>query len=95
MTGSSVAPTEALPLVEYCLLICFAGFQTMTLNEMPVFSPNEYFWKNHWDGVEPKWCAYARCVREAMAENGNFELHKTQSEDKVEFKNLIRGKKPA
>lgn len=67
----------------------------MVVSEMPVFKPNEFFWKNHWDGVEPKWVAYARCVREAMATTGDFKLHNTQLEDKVLFKNLIRGKKTA
>lgn len=38
--------------------------------EMPVFAPNEYFWQNHWDGEEDKWCAYARVVRQIIAEQG-------------------------
>lgn len=35
---------------------------TYTLQEMPVFEPNEYFWKEHWDGKENKWETYARAV---------------------------------
>ena len=31
---------------------------------LPVFKPNEYFWKHHWrEGKEEKWEAYARAVR--------------------------------
>ena len=32
---------------------------------MPVFAPNEYFWKNHWDGKneEDKWKVFANAVR--------------------------------
>jgi hypothetical protein len=29
---------------------------------MPVFEPNEYFWKNHWDGQEEKWRVFAKAV---------------------------------
>jgi hypothetical protein len=35
---------------------------------MPVFEPNEYFWKNHWDGKEEKWRVYARVVQQLIAE---------------------------
>ena len=41
---------------------------------MPVFRPNEYFWKNHWDGKEEKWVAYARAVRLAMSEASGIGL---------------------
>jgi hypothetical protein len=39
-----------------------AVFAYYDLHEMPVFEPNEYFWKHHWDGKEDKWKAYARAV---------------------------------
>jgi hypothetical protein len=35
---------------------------------MPVFSPNDYFWKHHWDGKEEKWQAYARAMQQLMAD---------------------------
>jgi len=70
--------------------VCMHGYSTLTMYEMPVFTPNEYFWKNHWDGKEEKWVAFARAVREAMAETGGFELSNTKLEDKVEFKKLIK-----
>ena len=37
-----------------CRLASVPGW-TYTLYEMPVFEPNDYFWKNHWDGKEEKW----------------------------------------
>jgi hypothetical protein len=37
-------------------------------DELPVFEPNEYFWQHHWDGREEKWVAYARAVRQIIAE---------------------------
>jgi len=39
----------------------------INVKKMPVFEPNDYFWKNHWDGKEEKWVAYARAVREIIA----------------------------
>ena len=44
--------------------------------EMPVFTPNDYFWNKYWDGKDPadKWKVFAKAVREAMAETGNLKL---------------------
>jgi hypothetical protein len=64
----------------------------MTLNEMPVFRPNEYFWQHHWDGKEEKWIAYSRAMRTIMAEHAGMKLCDTTLEDKVDFKNLVKGK---
>ena len=63
-----------------------------TLKEMPVFRPNEYFWKHHWDGKEPKWEAYARAVRQTLADHSGLQLSDTSLEAKVDFKQLVRGK---
>ena len=41
----------------------------MSLKELPVFKPNEYFWKNHWNkDKEERWEAYARVMRQLIAE---------------------------
>lgn len=92
LTGSEIAPTDGISLVWYCVQILCAGIVTMTLNEMPVFKPNDFFWKNHWDGKEEKWIAYCRAVRTIMAENAGMTMSNTRLEDKVDFKNLVRGK---
>ena len=42
----------------------------VTVNFLPVFEPNDFFWEKHWDGKEPKWIAYARAVRLIMADFG-------------------------
>ena len=50
---------------------------TLHMKIYPVFKPNEYFWKNHWDekSSESKWEAYARVIREdIIAKSHNFEL---------------------
>lgn len=62
--------------------------------EMPVFAPNEYFWKNFADGKDEKEkvAIFAEAVREAMAEVGGFKLSDSTVEDKFEYKKMIWGK---
>ena len=62
--------------------------------EMPVFAPNDYFWKNHWDGKDEKkkWYVFAEAVRQAMAECGNYKLSSATMQDKMEYKEIIWGK---
>ena len=61
---------------------------------MPVFEPNDFFWEHHWDGKEEKWVAFARAVRQAIIETGDFKDTPMSMRDKLEYKNLVRGKKP-
>ena len=68
----------------------------MNVKIYPVFKPNDYFWKNHWNesSGEQKWEAYARVVRdEIMAPSFNFKLSDLTAQDKVDFKNIMKGKK--
>lgn len=60
---------------------------------MPVFEPNEYFWKNHWDGKEEKWKAYARAMQQIMCEASGYKFSKNRIEDKFEYKKVIKGAK--
>ena len=49
---------DVMNIWHWSFLVPFAGIFTQTeLLEMPVFAPNEYFWKNYWDGKDPeiKW----------------------------------------
>jgi hypothetical protein len=58
------------------------------LIEMPVFAPNEYFWKHHWDGKDPeqKWEVFANAVREAMSEASGLKLSDSTLQDKMDYK---------
>ena len=62
--------------------------------EMPVFEPNEYFWKHHWDGKDPetKWIVFADAVRAVMAECAGLELSDETLATKSEYKNVVWGK---
>ena len=73
-------------MVEACINIVSCGVASLTITDMPVFKPNDYFWQHHWDGKEEKWVAYARAVRTLMAENAGLKLCDTSLEAKVDFK---------
>ena len=77
------------------LFMCLQSiYISVELTEMPVFEPNEYFWQNHLQPGEEKWQAYARVVRDIMADQGGLEKLETTMEDKFEYKALFKGKKP-
>jgi len=87
---------DAISIPDYCVVLFQVVFAIYTIQELPVFEPNEFFWKNHWqEGKEEKWEAYARVLREIMAEVGGLKLSDLQAEDKLVYKDLVRGKKPS
>lgn len=65
----------------------------MHMSEMPVFCPNDYFWKHHWDGKEEKWMAYARAVQTIIAEELGIPTSKSSIRQKLEYRDMKRGKK--
>jgi hypothetical protein len=91
LTGVSAVHGDASTLLAYLNILIHCVFTIYTTHEMPVFEPNEFFWKNHWDGKEEKWVAYARAVRTLMAEAGGLKLSDSSMEDKMAYKKLIRG----
>jgi len=52
-------------------------FHTYTVNFLPVFEPNEYFWKHHWEPNQEKektkHKTYARVIREIMINNSKLK----------------------
>ena len=60
---------------------------------MPVFKPNEYFWKHHWDGKEEKWMAYARAMQKVIADELGVQTSESSIKEKLEYRDLKRGKK--
>ena len=47
------------------------GYIIVNVDVLPVFEPNEYFWKNHWlEGKEENWEAFARVTRDIIAKHG-------------------------
>lgn len=92
--GNGLNLGSALGYWHYAFVIFSSVAGYASFSEMPVFAPNDYFWKNHWDGKDPadKWKVYAEAVREAMAKTGNLQLCDTETWDKQAYKNEIWGK---
>jgi hypothetical protein len=60
--------------------------------ELPVFKPNDYFFKHHQREKEEKWETFARVTRELMAKVGNLKTSELSVEDKFEYKKLLYSK---
>lgn len=94
LTGVRPVHGDAINIFTYCIVLAQILFAVYIIQELPVFEPNEYFWKNHWqEGKEEKWEAYARVIREIMCEVGGLKPSELSLEDKLDYKNIVRGTK--
>lgn len=80
---------DAMPVVYQIFFVQSCIFVTMTLKRMPVFVPNDYFWEHHLKGRE-KWEAYAETIRHIIADVGEFGLSDCSTEDKLEYKKIMK-----
>ncbi len=53
---------DSISMLHVCNILFGHGLTYYTMTELPVFTPNEYFWEHHWDGKEEKWKTFARVV---------------------------------
>lgn len=83
---------EGLPHYMMGTAIPFSWVEIIWL---PIFKPNDYFFKNHQKENEEKWQTYTRVVRSIMAETGNYEMVDESIEDKFEYKKIMFPKKGA
>jgi len=69
--------------------LCKSPFNTLTFRLFPVFEPNEYFWKTHWEPVKDKvkkHQVYADTIREIMINNSKLkDGNKWKMEDRFEW----------
>jgi 1-acyl-sn-glycerol-3-phosphate acyltransferase len=94
LTGAEPVHGDAISLISYLQVLIHCGFIIYTQKEMPVFEPNEFFWKTHWQqGKEEKWECYARCMQKVLSENSKLVCSNASVEQKLEYKHLIRGTK--
>jgi hypothetical protein len=70
-------------------------FNSVTKIEMPVFRPNDFFWKNHQRDGEEKWQTYMRVLRQLMSEVSGLPLSDERIEEKFEYKKIIYPKSGA
>lgn len=61
--------------------------------DMPIFRPNDYFWKHHQKEGESQWQTYARVIRDIIAEAGGFEKTEQWVEEKFEYMENLWPKK--
>ena len=89
--GSSAA-SDILGFFKHLPSVCLAPFFTINVYELPVFTPNDYFWENHWkEGTEEKYAVFSRSVREIIAKyhGDGMTLVDQTMEDKFEFKKVL------
>ena len=88
--GKIKASQDVLGISNHLNVIGLALAITLRVIELPVFAPNEYFWKHHWQqGKEEKWEAFARVTRQIMAEVGGFKLSDLHMQDKFAYKKAL------
>jgi hypothetical protein len=91
--GKINAAQDVLGIANHLNVMGLALFVTLRVTELPVFAPNEYFWTHHWkEGKEEKWEAFARAVREIMAEAGNFKISDLTMQDKFDYIEKLKGR---
>ena len=75
-------------LLRHMFLIPLAPYFTLTMTDLPVFEPNDYFWEHHWnEGQEEKWEAFANAVRKIIVRyHGDLKLSDQTMEDKFALK---------
>jgi lysophosphatidylcholine acyltransferase/lyso-PAF acetyltransferase len=82
------------PFATVFLAMCTNPFKTITQKFSPVFTPNEYFWKNHQKAGEQKIDTYIRTIHKIMMESGGFkDGSKWKAEDRFEYIREYRGLK--
>ena len=59
---------HSLPIIPFSDMI-FGNGKTLDIDLLPVFEPNEFFWKNHQKKDEKQVDTYMRVLREIMLEN--------------------------
>ena len=84
-----------LNILPHAVFVVCSPVFTLTIKEYPVFEPNEYFFKKHWDekSGEEKWEAYARVIRKIMSDSFNFKLTDQSVAEKHEYKKILKGSK--
>lgn len=76
---------------RHSLCSIMMGYCIANVDILPVFEPNEYFWKNYWEeGKEEKWQAFARANREILSEHLGIGLSDFKMEDKFTYKNELK-----
>lgn len=72
-------------------MCCAPPFGTVRHRILPVFKPNDYFWKHYWKPGEDKAQVFANAVRQVMLEAGGFKDTDNTAESRFEYLKAYRG----
>ena len=75
-------------LPQYLIAAASPGCTVKQL-ELPVFRPNEYFWKHHQKEGEEKWATYMRVIRQIMSDASGLPLSDEKMEEKFDYKKIL------
>ena len=78
-----------IPFESHFILLGGNPIARCIIKELPVFKPNEFFWKNHMKEGEEKVDTYMRVMREVMAENLGQKIIDIDINEKFDYRNLI------
>ena len=81
---------DGMSTLSFFTFLFSGGVNFVHLNEMPVFCPNEYFWKHHWDGKEEKWMCYARAMQHIIADAGGMQVSNSSVNEKLQYRDMQR-----
>lgn len=88
------ASHDVMGMFEHFFLCAMTPYITLQIKEFPVFRPNEYFWKHHYDpksGLQ-RWEVYAQTIRGIIQSAYDFKLSPLSMEDKLVYRKLLQGK---
>ena len=81
---------DILGSAKNAIIISLCGYIKASIDVLPVFTPNEYFWKYHQLTGEEKWQTYARVIRLIMAKEGGKGLSDLNIEDREKLKEELK-----
>jgi len=68
------------------MMMCFPPTSIAKFKALPIFSPNQYFWDNHWDSAnETKVDAYMKAIRQIMLRESGLKDSEAMYIDRFEF----------
>ena len=89
MEYSASVAGEIYPQLVFFLCCCKPPWGTINYAELPVFEPNEYFWKHHQQDGESKASCYLRIIRKIMLENSRLKDSKLDCSDRLKYQEAL------
>ena len=81
---------DVVDLHVHFLLLCSTPYSTIRMKELPVFQPNEYFWKNHSQEGKQRWQVYAETIRNILRDVDGYKLSDMAMEDKLVYRSMLK-----